>query len=193
MNKVIKLIRAMACVTALFTLPTIRLQAECNENQAFNKMMAFNQAWMKYQQGYMARAQKNPDEHQKFRSGAERSGALGAKLANKEWDAVCAGYDALAKEYGFNLTKSAEGMLTIEQLKKDGGKGQGRCSLEDAAKRYMQMEQKFQDRNANGEVTLEVARAFRADTEPIGLEMNKNPSAVCDKVDTLSKKYGLVK
>jgi hypothetical protein len=179
-------------VSSIFHLTSTALHAECNEKQAFNKMMAFNQAWMKYQQDYLALpTEQQSNEFQKFSSGAQRMGGLSAKLATKEWNAVCTGYDALAKEFGFDLKQAAKGVLTIEELQKDGGRRGGSCSLADASKRFMQMQEKFLDKKANGEVSLETERAFHKACEPLGLEMTKNPSAVCTKVVTISKEFGL--
>lgn len=190
--KVLSAIFGLAVAAGTIVAPTAF--AECNRDQAYNKMMAFNQAWMKYQQAYSALPmQEQGAQFQKFSSGVDRMSKLSAKLATNEWNTVCQGYDALAKEFGFDLKKSAQGMLTMADLRKDGGRRGGQCGVGDAAKKFMEMFQRFQDKKANGDTTLAEEEAFRAAADPLGPEMNRNPSAVCAKVAEISKEFGLAK
>jgi hypothetical protein len=166
--------------------------AQCSEDQAFNKMMAFNLAWGEYQRQYSAMPMhKQGEEFPKFSSGAERSAALSAKLAEKKWNEVCAGYDALAKEYGFNVKAASKGMITMEELKKDGGRRGGECDVGEAAKNHMGLMEKFTDKLANGEVTRQEQAAFMREWEPIGRNMQFDPSKVCSDSRALAKKWGL--
>ena len=159
--------------------------APCTENDAMNKMLALNRAM-----GRMtASGNLTPDSPGVKLT--QESGGASELIANKKFEEACAEYDQLATKYKIDLKKESEGLVTIEELQKDGGKRGGECSVADASKKMMEIHGQIQDQVALGDADGDALREFGKDTEPFGELMVTNPSEVCRRLDGLKAKYKL--
>lgn len=119
---------------------------------------------------------------------AQRSAAVAELIAQKQYPEACAKADELAQEFGIkDLEEQEKGMLTIQQLRKDGGK----CSLEDASKKQMEVHGLLQAEVNAGRRSPDVFRDFNKDTASFGELLTKNPSQACELMDRVKEKYHL--
>ena len=159
--------------------------SECSESEAYNKMLALGRA-----QARIVAA--NPASSGEVAAGLTvESGAISELIAARKFQEACIRADAVAKKVGIDIAAEMKGMLTIEQLANDGGKGSGVCSLADAAQKQMQVHQLLQAQVDQGKASSDVFRKFNDDTAKFGELMYTDPSAVCQKLEELKKSYGL--
>lgn len=121
------------------------------------------------------------------------SAAISELVAQAKFAEACAKVDEIDKKYKLDLTKEMKGMITFEQLQKDGGKGAGTCSIADAAKRQMEVHQKLQTEVDAGRKASNIFNTFNEDTKGYGEMLTTDPSKACALFDTLERKYGLKK
>ena len=161
------------------------LAETCTEANAFDRMLALNRA-----QGQMMMKNPNSASNPAIKMN-EDMWEVSKLIAAKKYDEACKLSDQLAIKYKVDIKNESARLLTYEQLKKDGGKGAGECSLADVSKRMMGLHQQLEDRAAAGEVSRDVFRTFSEDTKPIGDLMVTNPDAACKKLDEIKAKYQL--
>lgn len=158
---------------------------ECSESDAYNKMMALGRAQARIV------ASGSPSSMSIVSNLTLESGAISELIAARKFQEACNKADDVAKGYGFDLAAEMKGMVTIEQLAKDGGKGSGTCSLAEAAQKQMAVHQLLQEQVDKGKASTDVFRKFNDDTSKFGELMYTDPSAVCLKLEELKKSYGL--
>lgn len=177
---------ALAVACAIIILSSSGVSADtCTESQAFNKMMALNRA-----QGRMMNG-GNITANSPAVLLAKESAPIGQLMAQKKFGDACAQYDALATKYKIDLVAESKGLLTLEQLTKDGGKGNGTCSVADASKKLMGLHQQLENKAAKGDVSRDVFKTFGEDTKAVGELMVTNPTKACELLDTVKTKYQL--
>lgn len=155
----------------------------CDENQAYNKMLALGKF-----QGRIAAMPGDGGVLVASAIGTE-TGVISELIAQKKYDDACKKADELAKKYDVDLDKEQKGMITIEQLKVDGGKGSGTCSIADAAKKQMELHGMLQKEVDAGKRSADIFRQFNEDTKGYGEMLSTNPSAACKLFDDLKVKY----
>ena len=158
---------------------------ECSQSDAYNKMMALGRA-----QARIVAASGAADGSVSAALTIE-SGSISELIAAQKFQDACLRADQVAKKLGLDLDSEMKGMLTIEQLAKDGGKGSGICSLAEAAQKQMAVHQLIQEQVNKGKLSDDAFRRFGDDTSKFGELMYTDPSAVCQKLDELKKSYGL--
>lgn len=158
----------------------------CDADRATNKLLALGSIQARL-------AAKGGESGQKLALYfAQHSGVVAELIAQKKYPEACAKADELAQEFGIkDLEEQEKGMLTIQQLRKDGGKGGGKCSLEDAAKKQMGVHGLLQAEVNAGRRSPDVFRDFNKDTAGFGELLTKNPSQACELMDRVKEKYHL--
>lgn len=175
-------------VIRLLVLSFVLLAAacsKCNEEQAYNKMLAFNKI-----QGRLAAAPGDGGEVVALALGKEAA-EISELIGKKDYDAACEKADAMAKRMDIDLEKEQKDMITYEQLKADGGKGAGNCSVADAAKMQMEVHGMLQKQVDEGKKDSSIFNLFAEDTKGYGEMLSTNPSAACKLFEDLKVKYGL--
>ena len=157
----------------------------CDEKEAMNKMLALG----KVQGRLLAKGGEGLENFALHLS--TESGAVSELIGQKKYAEACVKADEIAKKYEINLDKEQEGMITAEQLEKDGGKGSGRCSIADAAKRQMELHALLQKEVDAGRKSDDIFRQFGEDAKGYAEMLSTNPSAACDLFDKLQEKYGV--
>jgi hypothetical protein len=182
--------RKTTCIkTILLALSLCTIAAcsgsSCDENKAYNKMLALN----KIQGRLLA---KGGDVGTPLGlSLTNEIGAVSEFIARKDYAGACAKADELAKKLGADLDNEQKGMITYEQLKVDGGKGSGSCSIADAAKKQMEVHGLLQAEVDAGRMDSDIFRTFNEDTVGFAEMLSTNPSAACELLDRLKTKYKL--
>ncbi len=182
------MVRTLGRYVSLFTAVLFNAAtafADCTHDQAMNKMLAFNRALSRM----MASGNYTP-ESPGVKATME-SAPAGQLIADNKFNEACALYENLAKKFNIDLTKEAEGLITIERATKDGGKGTGSCTQADAHIKMMKMHEQLEDKVALGDMDRDVFRRFGDDTRAFGDLMYTNPSEICRRFDEMKKKYGL--
>ena len=110
-------------------------------------------------------------------------------LNNNDYVNACSSYDTIAEKYNIDMNKASDGMLTTEELQKDGGKNGGSCSISDASIKMMESIQKMQGLMSTADIATEEFTEFNAKHEKIMPLMSTNPSKYCNKLDALEKEY----
>lgn len=121
----------------------------------------------------------------------QETGPISELIAKQQYTEACQMAEEIAKKYKIDLAAEQEGMITIEQLTKDGGKGSGTCSIADAAKRQMELHAQLQAEVDAGRKTSDIFRQFGEDTRGYAQMLSTDPSAACKLFDDLKKKYEL--
>ncbi len=159
--------------------------SKCDENQAYNKMLALGKA-----QGRIAAVPGDGGPAVAAAMGKE-SAIVSELIAQKEFSKACSKADELAKRFDINLDEEQKNMITIEQLKTDGGKGSGSCSIADAAKMQMEVHGMLQAKVNAGEMSSDIFRQFNTDTQGYAEMLSTDPSAACKLFEDLKEKYNL--
>jgi hypothetical protein len=124
---------------------------------------------------------------------AKEVGDVGQVLADGKYTEACGYYDKIAKKYDIDLNESAKGMVTMEEIRKDGGKQGGSCSQSDASVKLMEMSQKMEDKAAMGDITRGTLGDFLKEASSHSDLIYSNPSKFCVKLDQIATKYSVNK
>jgi hypothetical protein len=157
--------------------------AECNRDQAFNKMMAFGRAKEKLQSevGFTPLIAEMSKE----------AALLGKALAEEKYTFVCTRYDEIAQKYNLDIKSAENGLIKMEHIKKDGGKMGGRCTQAEAHQKAMDYSHQLQNLVALGEVDQSEISSYSDDVMKISNLLYSNPGEYCRKLDQLKVKYNL--
>lgn len=173
MYKIIKL-------SLLSALPLLTANATCTQTEAYDKMMILGSEGAKRMHAYM----KGNKSVKLLPDAVTNAGVL---LSEKKFTEACAIYDKVAKDYGVNLTKGAKTTLGMKELKKDGAKKGGVCSLRDASLRFLNVSNILLARGLSK--TLEKSDLYHKASEQI----TDNPSKSCELTQRLAEKYNVSK
>jgi hypothetical protein len=157
----------------------------CDSNTAMNKLLAFN----KIQGRVLAKGGEGLEAY--GLALGQETGPASELIAQQKYAEACKALDELAAKYKIDLDKEQEGMITIEDLAKDGGKGTGNCSIADAAQKQMELHGLLQAEVDAGRKTTAIFSTFNEDTKGYAEMLSTNPSKACELFETLKKKYGL--
>jgi len=117
--------------------------------------------------------------------------SVGQILADENYDLACRRYDEIAAKHNIDLTRQQEGMITMEELRNDGGKRGGECSAPEASKRVMGYMNQLQDKTALGDIDGSEMAGFMAEMQKFGPLLYTDPSQYCKEADAVAKRYGL--
>lgn len=159
--------------------------SECSESDAYNKMLAIN----KLQGRIVSTNSEAGNQVSSYITG--ESGAISELIAQKKFTEACARADEFAKGFNVNLNDEMKGMITYDQLVKDGGKNGGSCSIADASMKQMEIHGKLQAKVDAGEMDSEIFRQFNQDTVWMAELLSTNPSEACRRLEELRSKYKL--
>ena len=172
MNKLIK-------VMLLITLPLITANATCTQDEAYNKMMILGAEGAKRMHAYMknknAKVTLLPDYVSKVSPFMEK----------EEYTKACEIYDDVAKKYGINFKKDEKITMSMKEIKEDGGRKGGVCSLGDAALRFLNVSNILLARGLAKK--LEKSDLYHKASE----EMTLHPSKSCQLTQELAEKYNV--
>ena len=185
--------RNLSRTATLALLSCAHTAVACTREEAFNRMMALNQYNMTLQAtlpdplkdpvGYEARRPRVTDF-------ATRLAAVGKTLAERNFDAACRSYDALATDYGVDYR--AQNVRPLSALEGEAKHPPtDRCDLAEAARRSVALTQAFQQRARDAQLPREDWQRFGKDSEPVGLLMQQDPAKACALIDDLAKTYRL--
>ena len=181
-----------AIAFVLAALASTASHAVCTREQAFNRMMALNQYGMKLQSdlpdpledphGYSAKYPRVTDFN-------TRLAAVGKTLAAQKYDDACASYDALAKEYGVDLSAQGVRPLSVLEAESKHPPKTG-CDLAEASRRSMWLTESFQKKAQAEHLGRDDWQRFGKETEPVGPAMQQDPNKACALIDTIARQYG---
>lgn len=159
--------------------------SSCDANEAQNKLLAIGklQGRLLTQGGEGIEAFAN--------SLTQETGPIYELVAQQKYNEACKQIALLEEKYKLDLKKEQEGMLTIEQLAADGGKGTGTCSIADAAKKQMELHGKIQAAVDAGKKDSSLFAMFNEDTSSVAEFLSTDPSRACALFEQLQKKYDL--
>ncbi len=168
--------------------------AECTRDQAFNRMMQLNTKSMNFQAEVSKLLTTDPEkfnaEQARFKDFAVKLGSGGKLLADGRYNEACALYSALDRE--FNLPADRKQTLTMERLRKNGGKSTATgCDLSQAAIKMAALSSAFAHAFDEGKITSAQSTQFTRDTESIGVVMNQEPSKACLMIVETAAKFEL--
>lgn len=169
----------------LFVLGSLSACNTCSESDAMNKMLAMQNVQAKLI------SEAGEQREQIAFAIAQESGKVSELIAQKDYSTACKTADAFATQWHIDLKEEMKGILTYEDLVKDGGKKGGECSLADAAQRNMEFHGKLQAQVDAGTVDSDVFRRYGEDTRTFATLMSSDPSAVCRKLEELKSKYNV--
>jgi capsule polysaccharide export protein KpsE/RkpR len=159
---------------------------DCTESVAYDKMMALNR------ESARVVGSGAPSAMAISLQMSKETGEIAELIAAKKLNEACAKADEMAKGYNIDLKEASKGMLTYDQLAKDGGKSVGGvCSLTEAAQKQMAVHNQLQDKVNKGQAEVDVFKQFNADMAPFSEMFTSNPSEVCKQLDKLKIKYNL--
>ena len=165
-------------VILLSTLPLLTANATCTQTEAYDKMMILGSEGAKRMHAYM----KGNKSVKLLPDAVTNAGVL---LSKQKYTEACAIYDKVAKDYGVNLTKGAKTTLGMKEIKKDGGKKGGACSLGDASLRFLNVSNILVARGLSK--TLEKSDLYHKASEQI----TDNPSKSCELTQKLAEQYNV--
>lgn len=177
--------RAFILTLCLFLLNSSSTAFACTRDEAFNKMMALGRA----RQALMNQAGRDRSRIRTAVDLAKETADVGKVLAAEKYSEACGYYDKIAAKYGVDLNEAAKGMITMEQIRKDGGRNGGACSQSDAAKKLASISEDIQDKVALGDQPASAYSEFAKEVQKNNDLMSTDPSAFCAKLDQLNKKY----
>lgn len=161
----------------------------CTKDQAFNKMMSIGRA----QQSMMHGAAGNNAKMLQVAELAKEVADVGQVLADGKYTEACSYYDKIARKYKVDLKESSKGMVTMDEIRKDGGKKGGACSQSEASIKMTEMSEKMSDKAALGDIPHDTLRNFLIEIGTHNDLIYSNPSAFCAKLDDLAVKYSVNK
>jgi len=175
----------LGLLTALSVMSTFA----CTQEEALDKMMAISRV-----QQAMAIESSNDDKEKTLTKmlsslNTDMQTIKETYLLKKEYDNACSAYDNVVKKYNIDMGKASKDMLTIEELKKDGGKNGGSCSIAEASTKMMETIKKMQTLMSNADIAMEEFEEFSAKHDKLLPLMSTNPSKYCDELDNLTKNY----
>jgi hypothetical protein len=184
-----KIINLLAIIIVNLFLSDSFVSAEtCTKDQAFDRMMAVGRAADKM----LKDAGPDHDARRKQAELNKEVAAVGAILGEGKYDQACKIYSDIAAKWGINIKEASSGMLTMKELKKDGGKSRGgKCSLADASIKMNTLLQKLESMKAEGQQVDAISKAYYDMIGEKGDLMSTNPSAFCDEIDGFKKLYSL--
>lgn len=172
-------------IAILVTIVCSSCSKPCDANTAQNRLLAFG----KIQGRVLAKGGEGLEAY--AHSLAQETGPASELIAQQKYGEACALMDTIAAKYKIDLEAEQKGMITVEQLAADGGKGSGSCSIADAARKQMELHQKLQAEVDAGRKPASIFSTFNNDSKGYGEMLSTNPSAACALFDDLTKKYGL--
>jgi Xaa-Pro aminopeptidase len=110
-------------------------------------------------------------------------------MIKNEYKNACSAYDSVVEKYNIDMGKASKDMLTVKELKKDGGKNGGSCSIADASIKMMGIIEKMQKLMNNADIAMEEFEEFSTKHDKILPLMSTNPSKYCDELDNITKTY----
>lgn len=177
-------LKILLLLTSSLMLFSCSKSSDCSEDDAMNKMLALNKV-----QGRIIAlgGQAGVDVS---RSIMMESASMGELIGTQKYQEACVKADEIAKKYGLNLEKEQEDMVTVQQLKEDGGKAiGGKCSVADAASKQMELHGWLRSEVDAGRKQQDIFQQFQEDTKSYAHLLSTDPSAACKLFDDLRKKY----
>lgn len=172
----------------LFNL-NIVFAENCTKDQAFDRMMALNRAADRM----LKEVGPSHDARRRQLVLNQEIGAVGKYLGEGKYGEACKYYTAIAEKWGIDIKAESKGMLTMKDIKKDGGKSRGgKCSQADASIKMNALLQKLQAMKAAGTEVDAISSAYYKMLEDKSDLMSTNPSAFCDEIDAFKGKYSLL-
>ncbi len=151
----------------------------CTKDEAYNKMMMLGAEGGKRMQEYM----KTNDSSIKLMPPALTD--VGVLMEKEKYSEACAAYDKIAKEYGVDFKEASKSTLSMAELRKDGGKKGGECSLADASIRFLNVSNILLSQGLAK--TLEKSDLYHQANQM----MVSDPSKSCQLTEQLAKKYNV--
>ena len=185
MKKFTTTVTKIGLLMALSVMSTLA----CTQEEALNKMMAIGRV-----QQAMAIETSNDDKEKTLTKmlsnlNTDMQTINETYMLKDEYENACSAYDSVVEKYNIDMEKASKDMLTVEELKKDGGKNGGSCSIADAAIKMMGITEKMQKLMNNADIAMEEFVEFSAKHEKILPLMSTNPSKYCDELDNITKTY----
>ena len=173
----------------LLTTLSFNLLLACNQTKALEKMMAISRV-----QQAMAIESSNDNEERELTKmlqslSHDMQNVDDSYLTKKDYNEACNQYDKIIEKYNIDLEKASKDMLSIEELKKDGGKQGGSCSISEASEKTMTTVKRVQSLMENADIAMEEFLEFNSKHDKLLPLMSTNPSKYCDDLDALSKNY----
>ncbi len=170
----------------LLTTLSFNLLLACNQTEALEKMMAISRV-----QQAMAIESSNDNEERELTKmlqslSDDMQNVDDNYLTKKDYNEACNQYDKIIEKYNIDLEKASKDMLSIEELKKDGGKQGGSCSISEASEKMLTTVQSLME---NADIAMEEFLEFNSKHDKLLPLMSTNPSKYCDDLDALSKNY----
>ena len=185
MKNITPTLTKIGLLTTLSLLSTLA----CTQEEALNKMMTIG----KVQQTMVLETQNDDNNKTLTKNLSNLNSDMQTinetYMLKNEYDNACSAYDSIVKKYNINIEEVSKDLLTIEELKKDGGKKGGSCSLADASKKMMSSIGKMQKLMNDADIAMEEFEEFSSKHEKILPLMTTNPSKYCDELDNLIKNY----
>lgn len=168
--------------------------ADCNKEQAFDKMIKLNQLNVELQNEVPKDPTTDPDAmnraYERIKEYTDLIVPAGPLLAAGKYNEACAIYDQTAKHFNFNISSAKS--LSMKQLQKDGGRSvSGKCNISDVAKRSVGLAQDFAKAYEEGRFTYERQRQFSKDSEELNALASSDPGRACEGIEKLRAEYGL--
>lgn len=158
---------------------------QCDSNQATNKMLALGKV--------SARMAGNGGEGLANIAAALSvdSGVVSELIAQGDFSGACKRADEIEAKYKLDLASEQKGMLTIEQLTKDGGKGTGSCSISEASIKQMEIHSQIQAAIASGQKPADSINRFSDKTMKFGELLVSDPSKACELLEQVKRELEL--
>lgn len=178
----------MKKITVLLALATSSTLA-CTQSEALDKMMAIGRV-----QQAMVLETPNDDKERTLTKmlrslNSDMQSVKDNYLTKDDYVNACSAYDGIVEKYNIDMEKASKGVLTTEQLKADGGKNGGSCSVGDASIKMMGIIKEMQTLMTSADIAMEEFEEFNAKHEKIMPLISTNPSNYCDELDALAKEY----
>lgn len=163
----------------LSSLSLVLANAVCTEDEAYNKMMILGAEGAERMHAYM----KN--NHAKVMLLPDYVSQASPYMKKKNYTKACEIYDEVAKKYGIDFDKKSKNVLSMKEIKEDGGRKSGECSLADATLRFLNVSNLLLARGLAK--TLEKNNVYHKASEQI----TSNPTVSCQLTKQLAQKYNV--